>query len=76
MIKEFSIEGVRKYRVRDESTGFVIHSTYGKHTINHRMDTYDAREIVKNVCREMGIEGWHCVHMIGAKIYFDAIVEK
>jgi len=76
MIKEYSIEGVYKYRVRDESTGFVVHSTRGKHKISHLMDSYDARSIVERVCREMGIGTPHKIHQIGDKIYFDAIVEN
>lgn len=75
-IKEYSIEGVYKYRVRDESTGFVVHSMHGRKKIDCAMNINDAKSIVRRACDEMGIKGPHCVHQIGDYIYFDAIVEN
>ena len=74
MIKEYSISGVRKYRVRDVSTDFVVHSTYGKHKIDTKLNSNDARSIAISVCREMGIGSPFSIHQIGEFVYFDAIV--
>lgn len=76
MIKEYSIEGVYKYRVRDESTGFVVHSMHGRKKISCQMDINDAKSIVRRACDEMGLKSSHKIHQIGDKIYFDAITEN
>lgn len=72
MFKEYSIEGVRKYRVRDISTGYVVHSTYGKKRIDAKLNSNDAKSIVLTVCREMDLKFPNGIHQIGDFIYFDA----
>lgn len=75
-IKEYSIEGVYKYRVRDESTGFVVHSIHGRKKIDCTMNINDAKSIVRKVCDDMSLKSPHKIHQIGDKIYFDAITEN
>lgn len=76
MIKEYSIEGIYKYRVRDESTGFVVHSMHGSKKISCQMNQHDAKSIVRRACEEMGLKNPHHIHQIADHIYFDAITEN